>query len=98
MIIRYLRDMHWAALAVTTRIFSVLELTLVCAVMGLYCFPNCDFDRWAGDDHVNKIKDWISLLKSYKFSTFIHSLFGPTLHKDNIIYIKDDINYFSGGE
>lgn len=45
-ILRYLRDVHWAALAITTRIFSVLELSIVCAIMGLYCFPNCDYDRW----------------------------------------------------
>ena len=46
-IIRYLRDMHWAALAISTRIFSVAELTIVCAAMGLFCFPDCDsMDRW----------------------------------------------------
>jgi len=46
-IIRYLRDLHWAALAISTRIFSVMELVIVCAAMGLYCFPACDSsDRW----------------------------------------------------
>ena len=45
-IIRYLRAMHWAALAVTTRIFTVLELSVAAAVLGLYCVPACGLDRW----------------------------------------------------
>ena len=45
-IIRYLRAMHWAALAVTTRIFTVAELSVAAAVLGLYCVPACGLDRW----------------------------------------------------
>ena len=44
-IIRHLRDMHWAALSLSSRVFSVLELLIVCAILGLFCIPNCDFDR-----------------------------------------------------
>ena len=45
-IIRYLRSMHWAALAITTRVFTIVELTILCAVLGLYCVPECGLDRW----------------------------------------------------
>ena len=45
-IIRYLRSMHWAALAVTTRLFTLAELGVVCSVLGLYCVPECGMDRW----------------------------------------------------
>ena len=44
-IIRHLRAMHWAALAVTTRIFSLAELGVAAAVLGLYCVPGCGLDR-----------------------------------------------------
>ena len=46
-IIRYLKDMHWAALAISTRIFGVMEMFAVCAVMGLFCIPECGFERWS---------------------------------------------------
>ena len=45
-IIRYLRDMHWAALAISTRIIGVVEMFLVCSIMGLFCIPECGFERW----------------------------------------------------
>ena len=45
-ILRYLRDMHWAALAVSTRIFGIAEMFAVCAIMGLFCVPDCGFERW----------------------------------------------------
>ena len=44
-IIRHLRAMHWAALAVTTRIFTLAELGVAAAVLGLYCVPGCGLDR-----------------------------------------------------
>ena len=46
-ILRYLRDMHWAALAISNRFFTVTEMIIVCSSMGLFCFPDCDsMDRW----------------------------------------------------
>ena len=45
-IIRYLRDMHWAALAISTRIIGIVEMFLVCSIMGLFCIPECGFERW----------------------------------------------------
>ena len=45
-IIRYLRSMHWAALAVTTRLFTLVELTVVVSILGLFCLPECGMDRW----------------------------------------------------
>ena len=46
-IIRYLKDMHWAALAISTRIFGVIEMFAVCAALGLFCIPECGFERWS---------------------------------------------------
>ena len=40
-IIRYLKDMHWAALAISTRIFGVIEMFAVCAALRLFCIPEC---------------------------------------------------------
>ena len=45
-ILRYLRSVHWAALAITTRMFTIVELTILCSVLGLYCIPDCGLDRW----------------------------------------------------
>ena len=46
-IIRYLKDMHWAPLAISTRIFGLVEMFGVCAAMGLFCIPECGFERWS---------------------------------------------------
>ena len=45
-IIRYLRSMHWAALAVTTRLFTLMELSVVVSILGLFCLPECGMDMW----------------------------------------------------
>ena len=45
-ILRHLRDIHWAALGISTRIFSVIEISIALGVMGLYCLPSCGADRW----------------------------------------------------
>ena len=45
-ILRYLRDMHWAALAISTRIFGMVEMFIVCSALGLFCIPECGFERW----------------------------------------------------
>ena len=45
-ILRHLRDIHWAALGISTRIFSVIEISIALGVMGLYCLPGCGADRW----------------------------------------------------
>ena len=44
-ILRHLRDIHWAALGISTRIFSVIEISIALGVMGLYCLPTCGADR-----------------------------------------------------
>merc|ERR1719483_764782 len=38
--------MHWAALAISTRIFGIAEMFTVCSIMGLFCIPECGFERW----------------------------------------------------
>ena len=45
-ILRHLRDIHWAALGISTRIFSVIEISVALGVMGLFCLPSCGADRW----------------------------------------------------
>ena len=45
-ILRYLRDIHWAALGISTRIFSVTEISIALGVTGLFCLPSCGADRW----------------------------------------------------
>ena len=45
-ILRYLRDMHWAALAISTRIFGITEMFITCCFMGVFCIPSCGFERW----------------------------------------------------
>ena len=45
-IIRYLKNMHWAPLAISTRIFGMLEMFVVCFFLGLFCVPNCGSERW----------------------------------------------------
>merc|ERR1711892_1539599 len=44
-IIRYLKDMHWAPLAISTRIFGIVEMFGVCLIMGVFCIPECGFER-----------------------------------------------------
>ena len=39
-IIRYLRDMHWATLAISTKILNILELVVICAYLQLFCLPD----------------------------------------------------------
>ena len=45
-ILRHLRDIHWAALGISTRIFSIIEVSIALGVMGLFCIPSCGADRW----------------------------------------------------
>ena len=45
-ILRYLRSMHWAALAITSKIFIILEMIIFCSFLSLFCVPECGLDRW----------------------------------------------------
>ena len=40
--IRYLRHMHWATLAISSKILNILELVAICAYLQLFCLPDCE--------------------------------------------------------
>ena len=44
-IVRYLRDMHTATLAISTRLVNIVELVAICSYMGLFCLPECGLER-----------------------------------------------------
>ena len=44
-IIRYLRDMHWATLAISTKVLNILELVVICAYLQLFCLPDDAAER-----------------------------------------------------
>ena len=44
-ILRYLRDMHWAALAISSRIVNIVEVLVYCFYMNIFCLPQCGFER-----------------------------------------------------
>ena len=44
-ILRYLRDMHWAALAISSRIVNILEVLAFCTYMQIFCLPQCGLER-----------------------------------------------------
>ena len=46
-IIRYLRHLHWTALALSARIVTSAQMFLVCAISGYLCLPACGYDRFA---------------------------------------------------
>ena len=35
-IIRFLKDLHWAPLAISARIFAIVEIFIVCLVLGVF--------------------------------------------------------------
>jgi len=45
-ILRYLKDMHWSAVAVSTRFFGTVEIAAVCAALGIFCLPECGMERF----------------------------------------------------
>lgn len=45
-IIRYMRHVHWTAVALSSRIVTSTEMLIVCAVSGYLCVPGCGYDRY----------------------------------------------------
>ena len=46
-IIRYLRGLNWAVLAISARILIVLEVAVACVAFGYFCLPECGYERAA---------------------------------------------------
>jgi len=44
-IVRYMRHVHWTALALSSRIVVSTEMLVVCSVCGFLCVPDCGYDR-----------------------------------------------------
>ena len=44
-IIRYMKDVHWATQAITVRFIITFILMIVCGVSGNLCVPECGYER-----------------------------------------------------
>ena len=44
-VVRYLRDMHWATLAISTRLLNIVEVVAILSYRGLFCLPTCGLER-----------------------------------------------------
>ena len=45
MIVRYLRGLNWAVLAISGRLITATEMSVICAVLGYFCLPECGTER-----------------------------------------------------
>ena len=61
------------------KFFTVIELSIVCAAMGLYCIPECGVNRWG-----------IPVLALSGFLTQMLIIFGMKVEEDHIVGITDN--------